>query len=84
MKNVNILVTTETRLNDTLSLGHFYVKGFTMPYRPDRNRNEGGVIIYVREDIPSKTLEKHKLSQDIEGIFTELNFRKVKWLFLGT
>ena len=55
-----------------------------MPVRPDRNRNEGGVIICVREDIPSKTLEKHKLPQDIEGIFTELNFQKVKWLFLGT
>ena len=39
---------------------------------------------YVREDIPSKVLEKHKLPQDIEVMFIELNFRKVKWLLFGT
>ena len=38
-----------------------------MPYRLDRNRNGGGIIIYVREHIPSKILEKHKLTQDVEG-----------------
>ena len=55
-----------------------------MPYRIDRNRNGGGVIIYVREYIPSKILEKHKLPRDVEGIVVELNLRKIKWLFFGT
>ena len=84
LKNVDILVITETKLDDTFPLGQFYVEGFTMPYRLDRNCNGGGVIIYVREDIPSKILEKHKLPQDVEGMFVELNFRKVKWLLFGT
>ena len=75
---------TETNLDETFPLGQFYVEGFTMPYRLDRNRNGGGVIIYVREDIPSKILEKHKLPHDTEDIFIELNFRKVKWLLFGT
>ena len=51
-----------------------------MPFRLDRNCNGGGVIIYVRENIPSKILEVHKLPQDVEGMFVELNFRKTKWL----
>ena len=55
-----------------------------MLYRLDRNRNRGGVIIYVREDIPSKILEKHKLPQDVEGVFVELNFRKIKRLLFET
>ena len=84
LKNVDILVITETKLDDTFPLGQFYVEGFTMPYRLDSNRNGGGVIIYVREDIPSKILEKHKLPQDVEGMFVELNFRKIKWLLFGT
>ena len=75
---------TETKLDDTFPLGQFYVDGFTMPYRLDRNRNGGDVIIYVREDMPSKILEKHKLPQDVEGMFVELNFRKIKWLLFGT
>ena len=84
LKNVDNLVVTETKLDETFPLGQFYVEGFTMPYRLDRNRNGEGVIIYTREDIPSKILEKHKLPHDIEGIFIELNFRKVKWLLFGT
>ena len=78
LKNVDILVVTETKLDETFPLGQFYVEGLIMPYRLGRNRNGEGVIIYVREDIPSKILEKHNLPHDIEGIFIELNFRKVK------
>ena len=55
-----------------------------MPYRLDRHRNEGGVIIYVREDIPSKILERHKLPQDVEGMFVKLKCRKSKWMLFGT
>ena len=55
-----------------------------MPYRLDRNRNGGVVIIYVREEIPSTFLKKHKLPQDAEGMFIELNFRKIKWLLFRT
>ena len=84
LKNADILVITQTKLDDTFPLGQFYVEGFIMPYRLDRNCNGRGVIIYVREDIPSKILEKHKLPQDVEGVFVELNFRKIKWLLFET
>ena len=55
-----------------------------MPYRLDRNRNGGWVIIYVREDIPSKVLRKHLFPNDIEQIFVAINFRKSKWLLYDT
>ena len=38
----------------------------------------------MRSDIPCKQLNKHDFSDNIEGIFLEINFRKSKWLFLGT
>ena len=38
----------------------------------------GGIMVFAREDIPSKLISKETL--DIEGIFIELNFRKKKWL----
>ena len=75
---------TETKLDDAFPLGQFYVEGFAIPYRLDRNRNGGGVIVYITKDIPSKILEKHKLPQYLEGMFVELNFRKIKWLLFGT
>ena len=55
-----------------------------MPYILDRNRNGEGVIIYVREDIPSKELRKHLFPNDIERTFVQTNFRKSKWLLCVT
>ena len=55
-----------------------------MSYRLDSNRNDGAVMIYVRKGIPSKILGKHKLTQDVKGMFVQLDFRKIKWLLFGT
>ena len=41
-------------------------------------------MIYIREDIPSKLLDKHAFPYDMEGLFVELSFRKCKWLLFGT
>ena len=65
-------------------LSQFVIDGYSEPYRFDRNRNGGGVLIYIREDIPSKLLADHKLPHDIEEIFVQLNLRKKKWLIFGS
>lgn len=75
---------TEFKLDDIFPLSQIYVEGFTVPYRHDWNRNGRGVIIYVREDIPSKILEKHELPENIEGMFIKVNFRKIKRLLFVT
>ena len=78
LKDVDILVLKETQVDDTFSLGQLYIEVLNACYRLDRNCIGGGVIIYVRNYIPSKVFEKHILPQDIEGMFIELNFRKAK------
>ena len=57
--------------------------GFPYQYRLDGNGNGGGVIVYVREDIPSKLLSKHCFKDDIVGLFAEIIFRKSKWFLDG-
>ena len=84
MQHIDILVLTETKLDDTFPTAQFLVNGFSEPYRLDRNRKGGGVMVYIREDIPSKLLDKHVFPYDMEGLFVELNFRKCKWLLFGT
>ena len=83
LKYVDILILTETKLDDSFPTSQFMVDGFSMPYRQDRNRNGGGIMIYIRDDIPSILLTKHVFPDDIEGLFVELNFRKSKWLLMG-
>ena len=49
-----------------------------MLFRFDRNTSVGGVIVYFQGDIPSKQLTKHKLPDNTEGAFIEVNLRKTK------
>ena len=42
------------------------------------------LLIYVRQDIPSKKLIKHTFPHDIEGLCIEINLRKCKWFLCGT
>ena len=79
-----VLSVTETKLDDSFPKPQFCVDGFSISYRLDRNRNEGGLMIYVRQDIPSKMLTKNNLPGDIEVAFIELNFLKCKWLLCAT
>ena len=61
----------------------FIIQGYSKPYRFDRNRNGGGVFIYVREDIPNRELKIHDAPKDSESTFIEINLIKTKWLFCG-
>ena len=82
-KNIDILVITEIKIDSSFPSSQFMIEGFSVPYRFDRNRSGGGVIVYIRDDIPNNQLVKHKLPEDIEGVFVEVNLRKSKWLIFG-
>ena len=53
--------------------------GFAKLYKLDRNRNDGGVHIYIR--VPSKPFKINNMSSDMESIFLQLNLIKTKKLF---
>ena len=49
MQYIDILVLTETKLDDTFPTTQFLVNGFSEPYRLNRNRNgEGLIFSFVR------------------------------------
>ena len=73
---VDILVVTETKSKSTFLTSQFVIDGYSEPQRFDRNRNGGGVLINIREDIPSKLLADHKLPHEIEQIFCRVKSEK--------
>ena len=46
---------SETKIDDSFPVGQFLVEGFCTPYRLDHNSKGGSILLYVREDIPSKS-----------------------------
>ena len=71
-KNLDILTIQETKLDSSFPTQQFSLDGFSAPYRLDRNREGGGILIYVREDILSKQLSKHTFTKSVEGLFINL------------
>ena len=58
-----------------------------VPFRRDRNKHGGGLLMYVNDEIvctqqvvPSLP---PSLPSDIEALFVEINLRKQKWLIAG-
>ena len=76
--NVDILVISETKLDESFLENQFKIPGFTPPFRRNRNEFGGGIMVFVREDIHSKVISMETLS--IEGMFIEPNLRKKKRL----
>ncbi len=63
---VDILIIAETKIDNTFPTSQFTIEGFMKPYRYDRDRNGGGLLIYVRERAPVKELTPLKTPKDIE------------------
>ena len=59
-----------------VSTGQFLLNGCGTHFRLDRNAHGGGILLYVREDIPSKLLLVEE--NPIEGFFVEINLRNKK------
>ena len=78
---VDILVISETKLDNSFPMGEFEIEGYSTPIRLDRNCHGSGIILCVRSDLPCKEL--HKLPNNVEGIFAELTIRKTKWFLVA-
>ena len=51
--NVEIVTITETKLDSSFPSAQFIVDGYSAPYRKGRNANGGGLLVYIKEGIPS-------------------------------
>ena len=70
--NVDILMISETKLDDSFPTTQFLLHGFSAPYRLDRNSKGGGILLYIREDIPSRLLNSISKT-GIETISVEIS-----------
>ena len=46
------MIFSEAKLDASYPADQFIIEGFSNPFRLDINSNGGGLLIYVREDIP--------------------------------
>ena len=77
---LDILLISETKVDPSFPSSQFAIDGFSFPFRLDRNSSGGDIMLFVREEIPSKNLSEYKPNSSAENIFIELNLISKKWL----
>ena len=73
--NTDIVIIMGTKLDESFPIGQVFINGFSSPFRLDRDRNGGGVSLYMREDISSKLLSVENI---IQTFLMEINLHKKK------
>ena len=71
---VDVFRISETKLNDSFPEGQFFIDGYRTPFRYERNGSGGGILLYVREDIPAKVIDCDFPTS--ESLFVEINLHK--------
>ena len=57
----------------SLRTSQFVIQGFAAPFRLDRTNTAGGILVYVRDDIPSKLVNISYVSSDTECLAIEIS-----------
>ena len=75
---VDILMISETKIDESFPLGQFKINSFNALFRLYRNSNGGGIMLFVLEDIPAKLIAPE--IPPVESLYVEVKLPKQKWL----
>ena len=74
--NLDILMTSETKLYESFPVSQIFIPGFGNPIRLDWSSSGGGIMLYIREGIPFKLLKSSGLSANTEAFLVEVKINK--------
>ena len=77
-----ILALSETKLDSSYKDACFNVKNYTL-FRQDKRSNSGGLVIYVKKEIPSTQGPVNLCSEELECMSVELNCKGNKILVMN-
>ena len=69
---------SESKIDDSFPIVNFIIDRFSTPYWSDRDANGGGIMLYVREDIPANLLASE--NAPLESLYFKLSLRHTTWL----
>ena len=75
---IDILMVSETKLDGTFPKSQFLMQGYSTPFIKSRTSKGGGILLYIKEDVPCKII-KTEIDAYYEGFIIEIK-RKKEWL----
>ena len=73
--NVDILLTFETKIDESFPDSHIKTDGFSNPHRVDRNKKGDGIILLFKRNLPVEVLSVDKVN---ESCYVEVTLKKTK------
>ena len=62
------MATSETKLDDSFPKSQFMVEGYSL-YRQDLTSSSGGLIVYVRDDLPNRRMTPVELTGMVSSLY---------------
>ena len=78
----DIFLLSESKLDSSFSDDQFSIPGYGI-VRKDRDRNGGGLLLYINEDVPFKIIQNSSLRPILEVLSIEINLGRFKFLLIG-
>ena len=70
-------------MDETFPTVQFAIEGFSKPYHLDATSNSGGLLFYVKANLPSKLIRFYNFPNEIQYIPIELNISTKKYALLS-
>ena len=77
---LDVLMITETKLDNSFPEQQFHIESFNIPFRLDRIRHGGGLLLYVCYNINAVLLKSYVSPDNIKVCFIEILLKSCKWL----
>ena len=77
---IYVLLLSETKIDETCPSEQFLNSGFAKSLRLGRNCRVGGIMLFIRDNIPFRLLKPGNLPSNTDGLFIEIDLCKKKWL----
>ena len=81
--SVSILTIAETKIDSSFPTAQFRLANYHTPYRLDISNKSGGILVYIKSNIPTRQLNCGDLCKSIQAVPFEINLRKEKWLVIS-
>ena len=78
----DIFLLSESKLDSSFPDDQFSIPGYQI-VRKDRDRNGGGLLLYINENIPFKIIQNSSLPPTLEDLLIEINLGRCKFLLIG-
>ena len=81
--NIDVICLSETFLNDSFDENQFILNGYQQFRRDRKNQEGGGILIFIRDNIPCVRRHDLELEQSIESIWLEIRHSVQKSFLFG-